>query len=178
MLYLPSVVTLLLASRCLSLPSLNKRQTDSTSYTSYKFENDPALDSFVSSQYSQSLTRLLNNINPAGTATGVIVAAPSKNHPNYWYHWTRDSALVMRSIVKLYNDSLAANDAPLVQKYEQLLWNYVQREQSFRNIKDQTPSRNLGEPKFNVVSLLGLKCFFILLCILLICEILGWYSIY
>ena len=111
---------------------------------------DASVKSFIDFQADQSLNRLLKNINPAGTESGIIVAAQSKTNPNYWYHWTRDSALTMNTIVSLYSSSLAANDGAGAAKYEKLLWAYVNREQSHR--LQPTISKSLGEPKWEVVS--------------------------
>ena len=43
--------------------------------------------------------RILENINTT-TNIGIIIASPSENPP-YKYHWIRDSALVMRTIIEL-----------------------------------------------------------------------------
>ncbi|KAI5479256.1 family 15 glycoside hydrolase [Pseudohyphozyma bogoriensis] len=45
---------------------------------------------------------LLMNVHPDGTMPGCVVASPSTFKPDYWYQWTRDSALVMRSVVNAY----------------------------------------------------------------------------
>ena len=44
--------------------------------------------------------RILENINTT-TNIGIIIASPSENPP-YKYHWIRDSALVMRTIIDMY----------------------------------------------------------------------------
>ena len=56
---------------------------------------------------------LLENVSPPGTAQGVIVASPSKIQPDYWYHWTRDAALVMNVVVDRYVLSSGAQRAGL-----------------------------------------------------------------
>ncbi|GAA5859524.1 hypothetical protein JCM8547_006862 [Rhodosporidiobolus lusitaniae] len=60
---------------------------------------DLPLDQFLDKQYVTSWTKLLANVNPAGTEPGCVVASPSKALPDYWYEWTRDSAIVERNIV-------------------------------------------------------------------------------
>ncbi|WP_372655339.1 glycoside hydrolase family 15 protein [Halobacteriovorax sp.] len=46
--------------------------------------------------------RLFANISPDGTTRGVVVASPSRENPNYFYHWIRDAALVMNVVNDLY----------------------------------------------------------------------------
>jgi glucoamylase len=77
---------------------------------------------------------LMENIAPPGTLPGTVVAGTSKSKPDYWYHWTRDAALVMdvlkgdKSLLPLFNDYLAL---------------------SARHQRTPTLA-GLGEPKFNV----------------------------
>jgi len=82
--------------------------------------------------------RILENINTT-TNIGIIIASPSENPP-YKYHWIRDSALVMRTIIDMYKttkDSL----------YFRLIINYIENESKLQKLK---PISGLGEPKFNI----------------------------
>lgn len=82
--------------------------------------------------------RILENINTT-TNIGIIIASPSENPP-YKYHWIRDSALVMRTIIDMYKttkDSL----------YFRLIINYIENESKLQTLK---PISGLGEPKFNI----------------------------
>lgn len=81
---------------------------------------------------------LLNNIHPQGTLPGIVVASPSKQKPPYFFHWTRDAALVMRALQK--KDS---------ERFEKLLMDYALREKAHQEVYALT---GLGEPKFNVDS--------------------------
>ncbi len=99
-----------------------------------------SFESWIDSQKSTSWTRLLANINRADTAPGVVVASPSKCDPDYYYHWTRDAALVMDLIVRDYlsnkqDDFLAA------------IKTYVDFSRANQLSNAQT---GLGEPKFYV----------------------------
>ena len=46
------------------------------------------------------IDKILDNINE--TNNGLIVASPSTQNPDYYYHWVRDSALTMKVIVNEY----------------------------------------------------------------------------
>ena len=53
------------------------------------------VDDWLKIQLPIAHERLFKNINPSGTASGVVVASPQTENPNYFRHWTRDAALVM-----------------------------------------------------------------------------------
>lgn len=109
------------------------------SHASEEFENWLTRQTRLSHQY------LLNDISPEGTVPGVVIAAPSKHSPDYYYHWIRDSALVMDVIISDYEKAMTPEDQ---QKYLKMLFDYA--EFSRRNQETPTRSGGLGEPKFNV----------------------------
>ena len=56
----------------------------------------------MANQYiSKIIQRITENTNTT-TNLGIIIASPS-DYPPYKYHWIRDSALVMRTIVDMYD---------------------------------------------------------------------------
>lgn len=63
------------------------------------------LESFIESQRNISLSGALRNIgglndsDVKGADSGIVVASPSTVNPNYFYTWTRDSALIYLMIV-------------------------------------------------------------------------------
>lgn len=59
----------------------------------------PDLDSQIQHFVDRSLPRLGANLSVG--APGSIVAAPSRKDPNYYFHWNRDSALVVDALVRL-----------------------------------------------------------------------------
>jgi len=83
------------------------------------------------------LKRILENINST-SYNGIIVASPSLE-PNYQFHWIRDSALVMRVIIKEY---LLTKD----NKYIKYLLDYIEIEGKIQNLDTKG---GLGEPKIN-----------------------------
>ena len=85
-------------------------------------------------------TLLLKNIDTVGN--GSIIASPTKENPNYFYHWIRDGAIVMNSLIDLYEmDQLSFNE--LVKYFT----NYINYEENLLYL-DSVCHR--GEPKFNV----------------------------
>lgn len=59
------------------------------------------MGSWIAEQRPVSRKRLLDNISPAGALPGVVVASPAREEPDYFYHWTRDAALVMQTLKRL-----------------------------------------------------------------------------
>ncbi|RKO84735.1 Six-hairpin glycosidase-like protein [Blyttiomyces helicus] len=112
---------------------------------------DHELERWLEREVAVAWERLLANIHPDGTAVGVVVASPSREHPNYWYTWTRDSALTMRVIAIAYGD--AAPGSAEEGKFSGLLWDYAafsRRNQERPNLSGDEDSGGLGEPKFYV----------------------------
>ncbi len=91
-----------------------------------------------------SLRYLLDNISPAGTAKGVVVASPSRANPDYYFHWIRDASLVMDTVVDLYRFSKRTSDKRL---YSSMLSDFLALTRSNQLTRTLT---GLGEPKFNV----------------------------
>ncbi|KAB5585336.1 family 15 glycosyl hydrolase [Coniochaeta sp. 2T2.1] len=111
-----------------------------------------AVDSFVAAQSPIAQSKLLCNIGStgcaaSGAASGVVVASPSRNDPDYWYTWTRDSALVFKSIVDTFTHSYDANLQTQIQ-------NYIASQAKLQGVSNPSGSlwngAGLGEPKFYV----------------------------
>ncbi|KAJ1882472.1 hypothetical protein H4R99_000854 [Coemansia sp. RSA 1722] len=80
-------------------------------HASHKVDSNPAssnlfagpLDSWISAQDQYARQRILSNIAPFSSdpsaKPGAICASPSRFQPDYYYTWTRDSALVMSEIM-------------------------------------------------------------------------------
>ena len=94
-------------------------------------------------QYQTSYAKLLNNISPAGTVRGVVIASPSRNDPDYFFHWTRDAALVMDVIVRDY----IASSGRTRDRWYAMLDDFVNFSRANQLSNALT---GLGEPKFNV----------------------------
>ncbi|MBL7555065.1 MAG: glycoside hydrolase family 15 protein [Bdellovibrionaceae bacterium] len=104
----------------------------------------------LENQFQRSIYFLLKNTSPADGVKGSVIAAPSKSHPDYYYHWVRDAALVVDSLLNLYLDPRFKNQAVKTQ-IRAFLLDHVQF-----NSKIQISSQSfkgLGEPKFWVTGL-------------------------
>jgi glucoamylase len=90
--------------------------------------------------------KIFDQLGPtAGAAEGLVIAAPSKDHPDYFYTWIRDSAIVTGTIL----DRLLAGENGL----EATLRLYAYSQASLQktcNPSGCPTSGGLGEPKFNV----------------------------
>lgn len=102
------------------------------------------LESWMSTQFELSVERLKANINTPGTMPGTVLASPSKEEPNYYYHWVRDASLVMLTLERLFD-----NTHSLVLKNEML--HYVNDYADITRLHQQAnTAAGLGEVKFNV----------------------------
>lgn len=106
----------------------------------------------VATESPIALSRLLCNIGStgcyaAGVASGAVLASPSQNNPDYFYTWTRDSALVLKEIIDIfrtgYNTTLQTE-----------IENYFGAQAYLQGVSNPSGSLSdgtgLGEPKFNV----------------------------
>ena len=100
-----------------------------------------SLQSWMKTQHSISILTLVNHMTPRDGKPGSIFASPSKEHPNYYYHWVRDAAITINTFLDL-PDKLG------IPPTHSFVWNYVH----FSLLNQATPNKSggLGEPKFNV----------------------------
>ncbi|KAF4963299.1 hypothetical protein FSARC_8667 [Fusarium sarcochroum] len=108
------------------------------------------LDRFIAKQADISIKGVLDNIGAdgkraQGAAPGAVVASPSRSDPDYWYTWTRDSALTYKVLV----ERLIHGDKSLQRKIDEYVSTQAKL-QSVSNPSGGPESGGLGEPKFNV----------------------------
>ena len=109
-----------------------------------------SLDSFIAAESPIALQGVLNNIGASGSkapgaSSGIVIASPSTANPNYYYTWSRDSALTFKMLV----DTFIAGNFGLQSEIE----NYIAAQahlQTVSNPSGSLSSGGLGEPKFNV----------------------------
>ncbi|EEA23089.1 glycoside hydrolase 15 protein [Talaromyces marneffei ATCC 18224] len=110
-----------------------------------------SLDTWLASETPVALQGVLNNIGSSGAFTegadaGSVLASPSKADPNYFYTWTRDSALTLKTLI----DNFIAGTSSL----ESTIQEYINVETIIQGISNPSGSladgTGLGEPKFNV----------------------------
>lgn len=101
-----------------------------------------ALDDRIQTFIEKSLPRLACNLSVGDP--GSIIAAPEKKDPNYYYHWVRDSALVVQTLARLipYVRGTATEKS-----LHQFIGDFV----VFSNKLQQSPTKQGdGEVRFNV----------------------------
>lgn len=96
-------------------------------------------------QLKNSVEYILENIQLPELRPGVVIASPSKNAPNYFYHWVRDAGLTMGEIVSLFE---LVKDPSSKQNLEKIIWNWIEFER--QNQETAMASSILGEPIFTV----------------------------
>lgn len=98
-------------------------------------------NSWLDEVQKSSYQNLLSNISRSDTPRGFVVASPSKIKPNYYYHWVRDAALVMKALMPEL--ALDKNQADLKFVMMDDYINLVSYHQKIFKLTGQ------GEPKFN-----------------------------
>ena len=110
-----------------------------------------SLSSFLTSEGPIALQGVLSNIGQTGSlaqgvSSGIVVASPDQTSPDYWYSWSRDSALTFKTLVDQF---IAYGTAGL----ESEIQNYIAAQANVQTISNPSGSMcsgGLGEPKFNV----------------------------
>ncbi|EEQ33548.1 glycoside hydrolase 15 protein [Microsporum canis] len=87
----------------------------------------------------------LNGSNAWDTRPGLVIASPSRRDPDYFFTWTRDSALVLKYIV----DAFAAGNTGLQGAIQEYISSQA-RIQLLNTRSGGLSSGGLGEPKYQV----------------------------
>lgn len=92
-------------------------------------------------QRSESLRRLNANLDHPSIKPGAVIASPSQDSPNYFFHWVRDAGLTMETFLILRSKDPDLSDRRLIN------WLKFESEIQQRSLQQGT---TLGEPKYNV----------------------------
>ncbi|MGE0616714.1 MAG: glycoside hydrolase family 15 protein [Bacteriovoracia bacterium] len=104
---------------------------------------DAGFEEWILKQRAISTQRLLQNIHPQDARPGVVIASPSRENPDYYFHWVRDAALTMDTVADFYDDASGDQKQP----YLDLLLDFA----GLSRENQLTPTLSgLGEPKFYV----------------------------
>ncbi|PHH82914.1 hypothetical protein CDD82_4348 [Ophiocordyceps australis] len=111
-----------------------------------------SVDAFLESEAPIALELLLCNIGAQGchvkgAASGVVVASPSTHDPDYFYTWTRDSALVFKSLVDRFTHNY---DASLQHHIQEYIVSQAAQQAVSNPSGSLADGTGLGEPKFQV----------------------------
>ncbi|KAJ5381374.1 Glucoamylase [Penicillium cataractarum] len=129
---------LALGQSALAAPQLSPRATTS-------------LDAWLATETTVSLDGILKNIGASGAfaqsaKNGVVIASPSTSNPDYYYTWSRDSALTLKVLIDLFrNGNLGL---------QTVIEEYINAQAALQTVSnpsgDLSNGAGLGEPKFNV----------------------------
>lgn len=122
-----------------------------TTATNTITERQSSLSAFISKERAIALNGAVANIGGSGSELvpgafpGIVVAAPSTFNPNYFYTWTRDSALTFTMLI----DELILGNTSL----QDLIDDYVRAQAILQTIDNPSGTLypaglGLGEPKF------------------------------
>jgi glucoamylase len=107
------------------------------------------IDSWLAQEKGAAAQLLLRNVSPAGCAPGAVVASPSQENPNYFFHWVRDGSLTMDVVVGLYENARSPSDKQaLFQRLSEFV-DFSRQNQLTPNPSGAADDLGLGEPKFN-----------------------------
>ncbi|ESK93679.1 glucoamylase [Moniliophthora roreri MCA 2997] len=119
--------------------------------TSKVWAQSGTVESFIAFESPIAKAGLLANIGPSGSKSsgaksGVVIASPSKQDPDYVYTWVRDSSLVFQWII---DQVTLGRDATLRSQIDNFVASQA-RIQQISNPSGTITTGGLGEPKFNV----------------------------
>jgi glucoamylase len=108
-----------------------------------------SFESWTLFQYERAQTGLLANISPDGAARGAVIASPSRSYPDYFWHWIRDAALVMDTVLNLH-----AREKNVLKREQYLsilrdFTHFSRQNQLTPNRSGSPTDTGLGEPKFH-----------------------------
>ncbi|RAL14878.1 putative glucan 1,4-alpha-glucosidase [Aspergillus homomorphus CBS 101889] len=110
-----------------------------------------SVDAWLGTETTVSLNGILANIGADGefsksAKSGIVIASPSTSNPDYYYTWTRDSALTMKVLVDLFVNGQAS--------LQTVIEEYINSQAHLQTVSNPSGSLSggagLGEPKFNV----------------------------
>ncbi|KAK4042294.1 1, 4-alpha-D-glucan glucohydrolase [Parachaetomium inaequale] len=109
------------------------------------------VEEFIAAERAIALQGVLDNIGPNGTQVpgagpGIVIASPSKTDPNYFYTWSRDAALTLKTLV----DEFIAGETALRVYIE----DYIRSQAILQTVTNPSGTllpagTGLGEPKYN-----------------------------
>ncbi|THV03026.1 glycoside hydrolase family 15 protein [Dendrothele bispora CBS 962.96] len=110
-----------------------------------------SVEDYIAFEYPIARAGVLANIGPngkkvLGALPGVVVASPSTSEPDYFYTWTRDSALVYKMLVDQYIHYGEKNLKPYLD-------DFVASQKVLQHVSNPSgdfETDGLGEPKFHV----------------------------
>ncbi|ERS97853.1 hypothetical protein HMPREF1624_06024 [Sporothrix schenckii ATCC 58251] len=114
---------------------------------------DPRADvgTWLDSEAAVAVERILSNIGSSGqyaasAKSGIVIASPSTSNPDYYYTWSRDAALVMKTLIEVFRNGDASVQSAIT--------HYIDSQATLQTVSNPSgqlsDGSGLGEPKFNV----------------------------
>lgn len=91
-------------------------------------------------QFKSSIKWVIKNSTMPDVYPGMVVASPSRENPNYYFDWVRDTSLTMRTLIDYYE----LKKDPSIKKMIKV---WIDAEIHRQNLPSLT---GLGEPKYNI----------------------------
>lgn len=88
----------------------------------------------------------------AGANPGIVIASPSKSGPDYFYTWTRDAALTIKTLTDELNSSSPLPPGTSSSDLETTIQDYISSQAALQGVENLSGSLcegGLGEAKFN-----------------------------
>ncbi|KAJ1926694.1 hypothetical protein IWQ60_003580 [Tieghemiomyces parasiticus] len=101
------------------------------------------LEDYLAAQFDHALLGIQQAVSPPEAARGAMQASPSREHPNYFYHWVRDTGLVMDLVADLYAET---SDQREQERWGTILADHATFSRGLQLVPNQ--SGGPGEPKF------------------------------
>lgn len=116
----------------------------SISSYAHGFKKWATKDNWLEFEVPIAIKKMLKNIGPEDGHPGAVIASPSRENPDYYFHWVRDAALTMDVVIELLKRSHSESE---IKDYRKLIQNYIRFSIDNQNASTLT---GLGEPKFYV----------------------------
>lgn len=111
--------------------------------------SNDGFDDWIKKQEAISTERMLWNVSPSDAAPGAVVASPEKIAPNYFFHWVRDAALTMETVISLWESQAPHANFVVSPELRHSLFDRITMYVNFSRQNQLTPTRGgIGEPKF------------------------------
>jgi glucoamylase len=96
-----------------------------------------------------AVPKIFRNISPHDGRPGAVIAAQTRNNPNYYYHWVRDAALTMDALLDRYTFNQNSGNGKSQEQHiiRQKLFEYFEFTEFIQNTRTL---EGLGEPKYHV----------------------------
>ncbi|KJA21218.1 carbohydrate-binding module family 20 protein [Hypholoma sublateritium FD-334 SS-4] len=120
-------------------------------YGAVVFSQSSVVNFYVATESPIAKAGLLANIGPSGSKSsgakaGLVIASPSTTNPDYLFTWTRDSALVFKTIIDQFTGGQDTTLRPLIDLY-------VTAQAALQQVSNPSGTvltGGLAEPKFNI----------------------------